>query len=150
MDYWNIGYICNPRTSQGTKQHIAEKIAIDEKNEKTLKTLSAFQITSQERAEKKTMLNRGIAFAYSDVNGNKFGTLSEDIREHRFFKKGYEIGNKRMRIKGSDCFLKGLSIEECPEEDREHHEFIAGYEAAKERHLNSGKPKTKKLVKELI
>lgn len=53
MDYWNIGYICNPRTSQGTKQHIAEKIAIDEKNEKTLKTLSAFQITSQERAEKK-------------------------------------------------------------------------------------------------
>lgn len=134
MNYGNNKYVHQEKDAQGAKQYWADKIAREERFEKYLQSLSKQQRTSKEKAEKNLMLKEGISFAYLDINGDIINFLPEEIRKHRFFQLGLEIGKRRLRILGSNCYLYGIDPEEFLEIIKNNSEFKLGYSEAEKKH----------------
>lgn len=118
---------------QSSKQYVADKVVSEQHFEQYLKKISLLRATLKEKAEKDIMLNKGIEYAYFDINGEGIENLPVEYRTHKFFVRGYEIGNRRRRILGVNIYINGSNLEEVPENIRNHHEFIYGYQIAKNR-----------------
>ena len=130
-EFSKVKFVKANRLAQGAKQYSVEKVTKEQKFERILEKLSLLKVTSKERKEKDVMLNKGIEYAYKDIKGKGIEGLSVDCKNHLFFVKGYEVGNRRIRIAGSDFFNSGLNLEDAPEHIKGHHEFIKGYNMAK-------------------
>lgn len=134
MNYGNNKYIHQGKFAQGAKQYWADKIAREQRFEKNLQSLSKQQRTSKERAEKDIMLETGIFFAFLGANEDIIECLPEEIKKHRFFNVGIEVGKRRLRILGSNCYLYGMAPEEFLDIIKNNDEFKLGYSEAEKKH----------------
>lgn len=134
MNYGNNKYVHQEKDTQGAKQYWADKIAREERFEKYLQSLSKQQRTSKERAEKNIMLETGIFFAFLGANEDIIECLPEEITKHRFFNIGIEVGKRRLRILGSNCYWDGIDPEEFLEIIKNNSEFKLGYSEAEKKH----------------
>ena len=142
-NYGSSKYVKIRTKEQTAKQYIADKVISDQIFEKNLKRLAELHTPAKEKKEKDTMLDKGIKYAYADINGEGFVNLPEEFCKHHFFIKGYEVGNRRIRILGATYYTSGLSIDDAPEEIKNHHQFIDGYNLAKNRYVKKLKKRNK-------
>lgn len=134
MNFGNNKYVHQEKDTQGAKQYWADKIVREQRFEKYLQSLSKQQRTSKERAEKNIMLETGIFFAFLGANEDILECLPEEIKKHRFFNVGIEVGKRRLRILGSNCYLYGMAPEEFLDIIKNNDEFKLGYSEAEKKH----------------
>ena len=124
--------------SQSSRQYVADHIASEEKFNGRIKKQSLNYITGKALLEKDLMLSKGISYAYLDVLGEDLDNCNYSYKEHPFFIKGYEIGNRRRKIEGMNAYLNGVDLSLVSNEIKDHWKFIEGYTEAQKKDNKEG------------
>lgn len=137
--YANDKFVKDWYSSQGGKKFIADRIFSEQCFERTLSQISKATVSSKDLSEKEIMLEKGISYAYLDIEGKGLESCEDKNKNHVFFIKGYDIGNRRRKIEGMTAYINNIDLSVIPDEVKSHHKFIEGYEKAKandERNFN--------------
>ena len=124
--------------SQASRQYVADRIASEKKFDKRIEKQFLNCITGKALLEKDLMLSKGISYAYLDVLGEDLDNFNYSYKEHPFFIKGYEIGNRRRKIEGMNAYLNGVDLSLVSNEIKDHWKFIEGYTEAQKKDNNEG------------
>lgn len=119
--------------SQSARQYVADRIAVSQKFDKMIENQSSRYIRGKELAQKDIMISKGILYAYFDFLGEGLDLCDFDYKNHPFFIKGYEIGNRRRKIEGMDAYINKVDLSLIPEDVKCHCKFIEGYLEAEKR-----------------
>ena len=114
-------------------EHILIKIEANEFEKQFLNC-----IMGKALLEKDLMLSKGISYAYLDVLGEDLDNCNYSYKEHPFFIKGYEIGNRRRKIEGMNAYLNGVDLSLVSNEIKDHWKFIEGYTEAQKKDNTEG------------
>ena len=130
-NYLRVRYILSEYSKFGSKQYVASQIELDAKFEKHLENLDTEKKKEINEHLKSKTIEEGIRYAYTDFEGIGFEHLEMDKKIRYFFNVGYQIGNRRIYIKGLSFGESGLPLSETTSGFENHHAFKKGYNSAK-------------------
>ena len=129
-NYLTLRYIASEYSKFGSKQYVASQIDLDAKFEKHLESLDKEKRKEIGKNLKMKTIEAGIKYAYSDFEGVGTDHLEMTKKIRYFFNVGYQIGNRRIYIKGFCLGKSGLTLLESTMGFENHHAFKDGYNSA--------------------
>ena len=129
-DFERYKYVLAAKGLAGRKQYVVEGLAKDERWEKTLSGLDEQRIPTFEKENKDLLINKGIEFAYQDINLEGIENCPSEFKNTVLFPRGYQVGLRRIKVEGYNHYKKGLLLEESALKD---HAFIEGYNSGLEK-----------------
>jgi len=132
-DFQRNKYIARYQGTINQSSFVADSIRKEEKLNERLAKAEADRLTQYEKDNKDEVLNKGIEFAYKDINLEGVEKAPKELKNLKIFLRGYDVGIRRIKAAGHQLYKLGKSLEEADPLLRNHIAFIEGYNKACEK-----------------
>jgi len=137
-DFQRNKYVARYQGTIEQSSFVADDIRKEQKFNQRLEKESKNKLTIYEKDNKDEVLNKGIEFAYQDVNLEGIENAPEELKNLKIFVRGYEVGIRRIKAAGNKHYMLGKTLDEAEPILKNHIAFVEGYNKAYEQANGKG------------